>query len=283
MFKSRSILALCLAATVTFVVSGCAKPQWKLGVQTYTFREFTLLETIDKVSELGVKDIEAFSGQKVGADFGDMRFDHNASCEARERVECKLAETGVNLVALYHQLGKDEGQARKVFEFARDVGVEVIVCEPPPEALDMIDKLANEYAINVAIHEHARRPKNPSYLYWNPDEVVKVLQGRSPRLGACADTGHWSRSGLDAVESLRKYEGRLICLHLKDVGEATLGAHDVVFGTGVTNMEAVLAEMHRQGFAGLAAIEYEANPQDNMAEVAACVKFHNDVVKSLGK
>ncbi len=284
MSRIRMMIAVGFAAAGMLAASGCAKPRWKLGMQTYTFRTYTLLESIDKVNELGLEHIEAYSGQKVGSDFGDIQFDPGSSAEARESVKQKLAETGVNLVAYYfHTLGEDEAESRKVFEFARDMGVRVIVCEPPPDCLERVDKLANEYRINVAIHDHARDPKNPDYLYWNPDEVVKALEGRSKRMGTCADTGHWTRSGLDAVESLKKYEGRLICMHLKAMNKAALDGHDVVWGTGVTDMKAVLAEMRRQGFAGLASIEYEENPQDNLAEVAGCIKFHNETVESLGK
>ena len=83
----------------------------------------------------------------------------------------------------------------------------------PSEAdFDAIDKLCAEFDINLAIHNHPQ----PSH-YWNPDTVLKVCKDRSKRIGACADTGHWLRSGLNPLECLKKLEGRIISLHFKDL------------------------------------------------------------------
>jgi sugar phosphate isomerase/epimerase len=91
------------------------------------------------------------------------------------------------LTSLYiHSLPGEEPLCRKAFEFARKLGVETIVSEPAPEAINVIERLADEFGINVAIHDH---PKGSS-RYWHPQDVLKVCEGRSPRLGACADVGH---------------------------------------------------------------------------------------------
>ena len=110
------------------------------------------------------------------------------------------------------KLPPDEAESRKVFEFAKKMGIDTLVAEPEPAALDTVEKLCKEYNIKVAIHDH---PK-PSH-YWNPDTVLEAVKGRTPLMGACADTGHWLRSGLDPVECLKKLEGRVICLHFKDL------------------------------------------------------------------
>lgn len=271
-----------LICSVGILGSGCSRPQWELGVQTYTFRTYTLVESIDKVAALGLDEIEAFSGQRVAEEFGDMRLDHNSSPEARAAVKAKLEEADVEMSAYYfHHLGQSEETDRKIFELAREMGVETIVSEPPPDKLAYIDGLANEYGIDVAIHEHVKQPDNPGYVYWNPAALAELLDERSDRMGACADTGHWTRSGVIPVEGLKILEGRIKCMHLKDMDKRTPEGKDVVWGTGLSDMTAIIAEMKRQGFDGLAAIEYEENPQDNMAEVAACIKFHDDVVDNL--
>jgi len=71
-------------------------------------------------------------------------------------------------------------------------------------------------------------------------------------------------------------------VHLKDVDRHALEAHDVPVGTGVANIKGVLAELNRQRFSGLFIIEYESNRPDNDADVAQCIKFFNDVRRSLG-
>ena len=133
--------------------------------------------------------------------------------EQREKLKAKLAASGVKAMNFgVVNFTSDGPAARKVFEFARDMGLQTITCEPADKsAWDVVEKLADEFKINAACHNH---PK-PSQ-YWNPDTVLAAIRGRGPRIGCCADTGHWPRSGLKPVDCLRKYEGHTICLHFKD-------------------------------------------------------------------
>ena len=271
-----------LAALSAILTSGCTRPKWDLGVQTYTFRTYTLVESIDMVKQLGLTKIEAFSGQRVAEEFGQMRLDHNSSPEARALVRTRLEEAGVEMPNYYfHHLGYDEKVTRQIFDLAKEMDVDVIVCEPPLDKLAAVDALANEYGIDIAIHEHVRQPDKPEYVYWDPAGVAKALEGRSRRMGACADTGHWTRSGINPVEGLKILEGRIKCLHLKDMDQRKPQGKDVIWGTGLSDMKGILTEMCRQGFDGLAAIEYEENPKDNLAEVAKCIRFHDKVCRSL--
>jgi sugar phosphate isomerase/epimerase len=86
------------------------------------------------------------------------------------------------------------------------------------------------------------------------------------------------RSGLDPVESLKKYEGRLLCLHLKDPIKPERQAHDVPFGKGVGKIADLLKELKRQSFGGVIAIEYEHNMDNNMPDVAESIAFYNKVI-----
>jgi sugar phosphate isomerase/epimerase len=175
------------------------------------------------------------------------------------------------------------------------MGIDTLVAEPEPAALDTVEKLCKEYNIKVAIHNH---PK-PS-PYWNPDTVLAAVKDRTPLMGACADTGHWLRSGLDPVECLKKLEGRVITLHFKDLvpeepkAQDTAAAtskkkkkseskamHDVPWGTGVGDVKAQMVELKRQHFHGVFGVEYEYNWDNSMPEVAKCVTFFNATCKEL--
>ena len=129
------------------------------------------------------------------------------------------------------------------------IGIETIDGEPPPEAFDMLEKLCDEYRINIAVHNHAK----PS-PYWRPETLMKLFQGRSRRIGACCDTGHWARSGLDPLETLRKLQGRILTFDLKDVNSEGVC---VPFGTGKGDIRGILAELRRQRFRGVIGIEYD--------------------------
>lgn len=243
------------------------KMGWRLGCQAYSFNRFTFFEAIDKNASLGLKVIEAYPGQKLSPEKPDVVFDHNASQEVLDVVKAKLDSVGVKLVN-YGVVGlpNDEAECRKVFDFAKKMGIETICSEPPRDAFDLLDKLTEEYGINVAIHNH---PK-PS-MYWDPDRVLEAVKGHSKRIGSCADTGHWLRSGVNPLEALKKLEGRIISFHFKDLNEASPKAHDVVWGTGVADVKALVAEIKRQNIKAVFSIEYEHNWDNSVPEIAECV------------
>lgn len=251
---------------------------WRLGTQAYTFHKYSLFEAIDKARALGLNYIELFPGQALSPDQPEMKFDHNATPELRRLVKQKLEEAGLTAIN-YGVVGFSVADAEKVFVFAREMGIETLVSEPTntPEMWDAIDALTQKHGVNLAIHNH---PK-PS-IYWDPKVVLNAVKGRNPRIGACADTGHWMRSGINPIEALRLLEGRIISSHLKDLNEFGKNeAHDVIWGTGKADLRAVLAELHRQRFSGVFSIEYEHNWFNSMPEIAECVKFFHQVTDEL--
>ncbi len=248
---------------------------WRLGAQAYTFNRFTFEEALDKISAAKLKYVEAYPGQKIGAGFeGDTGFKMDA--ETRDKVKELIESKGLKLVNYGVTGGKDEAEWRALMDFARYMGIETITSEPKFDQLEMIDKLANEYGVNVALHNHPE----PS-IYYHPDTVLKALEGRSSRMGACADIGHWVRSGLDPVECLQKLEGKIISFHFKDLNKEARDANDVPWGQGVCNVEGVLKEMKRQGFEGVFSVEYEHNWDNNLPEVIESVQYFEKVAASL--
>ncbi|MGC8668492.1 MAG: sugar phosphate isomerase/epimerase family protein [Chthonomonadales bacterium] len=247
---------------------------WKLSCQAWTFREMTLFETIDTLHRLGIRYIEMFPGQRVSPQ-NPAGFDQNASPELIQEVLQKCKSAGVTPVSFgVVGIGNDEAAARKLFEFAKKLGLLNITAEPTEDAVPMLDRLCNEYKINIAIHNHPQ----PSH-YWNPDTVLKVCAGLSHRIGSCADTGHWYRSGLVPVECLKKLRGRVIELHFKDL---SANKEDVPWGTGECNFKGMLDELKRQGFRGVFSIEYEAGSgQELYNNVAKCCKAFSDAVTEL--
>ncbi len=252
------------------------KPAWRLAVQAYTFNHFSFFEAIEKAKEAGVDLIEAYPGQRLTKDAKTV-FDHNAPLAVLAKAKMKLEKEGVRLVNYgVVRLTKDEEESRKVFDFARVMGIETLTAEPEPDAFDLLDKLTEEYAINVAIHNHPRPSR-----YWNPDVILNAVKGHSPRIGACADIGHWMRSGVVPLEAVQKLKGRIISSHFKDLDR--MGGHDVVWGTGKANAKEVLLELHRQGFSGVFSIEYEWNWDASLPEVTACARFFKGITEELAK
>ncbi len=249
---------------------------WRLGVQAWTFRDRTAFEAIDTASKLGLKYIELYPGQALSPEQKDLKVGADMTDEQRVALLKKLATARVKAVSFgVVEFGKDEKEARKVFEFARQMGLENISCEPAPDACELVDKLCNEFGINAAIHNHPKPSR-----YWNPDTVLEAVKGRSKRIGSCSDTGHWPRSGLVPVECLKKLEGRIIELHFKDIADDK----DKPWGTGKGDAQGMLAELKRQGFHGLFSLEYEDGEGTLLEENARrCIAFFDETARALAK
>jgi len=256
--------------------SSADKLGWQLAVDSYSYRNFSLFDAIDKTGALGVKYM-CLSGHVRLNDPKSVTTVEISDAD-RQAIDDKLKANGISPIVNIGpvDLSGDEAKDRKAFEFAKKWGVNVLVAEPGPNALNTVEKLCKEYNIKVAIHEHSK-PNN----FWNPDDLAAALKGRSPLLGACPDIGHWLESGLDPVEGLKKLEGRIICLHFKDNDVMGPKGHNVPFGTGIGKTKEMLEELQRQHFQGAICIEYEYNDHNPSPDMAQCVKFFNDTCDQL--
>ncbi len=254
---------------------------WRLACQAYTFGRngVTLFDTLDILKDVGIRYVEMFPGQKLSND-SDVRVSQDMPKEAIEALKAKLQDTRIRPVAFgVTGVAKDEAGARKLFEWAKTMGIGVIVSEPDADQIPLLDKLATEYNIKVALHNH---PK-PS-PYWDPQVVLDRTKGASKLIGACADTGHWARSELTPVDCIKKLESRIVEFHFKDLNKKGGEAHDVPWGTGVCDFKGMLAEIRRQGFRGVFSIEYEIGQGDELKEnVRKCVQNFNAACEELVK
>jgi sugar phosphate isomerase/epimerase len=175
-------------------------------------------------------------------------------------------------------MSNDEKAVRPLFDFGRQIGLKNLSAEPDFDAFALVDKLAAEYQIKVALHNHP----DPS-RYWNPDIVLEHVKGTSKLIGSCSDTGHWTRGALKPVDCLKKLEGRVIELHFKDLNEfGKPDATDVPWGTGKSDARGILAELKRQNFHGLISIEYETGAGEELEKnVAKCIEFFDQVAREL--
>ncbi|MBI5688262.1 MAG: ThuA domain-containing protein [Verrucomicrobia bacterium] len=263
------------SAKLTPAIRAQERLGWRLGIEAYTFHKFTMFEAIEKTAQLGLPFMGGLSFQKVSKEI-PKNFDLQLSDDELRQIRLKLDTAGVRLLTYYiHNIPGDEAGCRRVFEFGRKMGIETFMSEPAPEALDTIEKFADAYDINVAIHNHDRKG---SPQYWEPEGVLKACAGRSKRLGACADLGYWMRAGIDPLKALRTLKDRLLTVQMHDLNELTPQGHDVPWGTGVGKTEEFLREMHRLGIRPtMFGLEYSYNWLDSLPEIARCVEFFNGV------
>jgi sugar phosphate isomerase/epimerase len=248
---------------------------WNIGLQLYTFRLFTFHDAIAKADSCGIKRVQAYSGQDLGGSWTG-KFGPEMDAAQRQAVKDYVASKGITIDS-YGVVGAEDLEGWiNLFAFAKDMGIPLIVSEPKTEQWNFIDSLAGVNNMRVAIHDHPRPNR-----YWHPDSVVAAMQGR-PNIGACADVGHWARSGLKPEDCLKILNGRIWNVHFKDVVTFDkTDARDTMPGQGVINFPAVFQELKRQNYKGTFSIEHESNWENNAGDVIEIVKFYHDQVKGL--
>ncbi|HLX59944.1 MAG TPA: sugar phosphate isomerase/epimerase [Planctomycetota bacterium] len=259
----------------------------KLSLQCYTYRAITFFETVDKAAAMGIKYLEIYPGQKLSpASTAKVEWS-SMSDAAIDEIKKKLAEAGgLKLVAYgVAAIPPKEEDARKMYEWAKKMGIEVLVTETKPT--EMHDKLCTEFNIKMALHNH---PKS-----WPPDEVLAACKDRCPLIGSCSDTGHFMRRGLVPVEQFKKLGARVLHCHFKDLNDYSYikdathdkdgpGVHDLPWGTGKGDAKGMLTQLKAQGFKGYTSIEYEFGSVKELDEnLPKCIKFYDETLTELAK
>lgn len=241
---------------------------WRVGFSAYTFRALTLFEALEQINAVGLRHVELFSWQKLSPEHPEAKPGPELTKTLRRDLKKKASDLGIRFEACYTGLGNADA-AKAFFEFAAEMGLAAIVSEPAESLMDAIEKLTDEYKIDLALHNHPM----PAH-YWNPDVGLAALANRSPRMGFCADTGHWCRCGLEPVEVLKKVGPRVKSFHLKDLGTfGERGAKDVVWGQGQGRIAAILAEAKRQELKPYFGIEWERTDRNELPDHAESVAF----------
>jgi sugar phosphate isomerase/epimerase/type 1 glutamine amidotransferase len=274
----RTLPAVLLFSAAAFAQGSRETLGWRLAIGAYSFHRFTFYEAVDKTAALGETSIEGYFGQKVGGGItGNL--DASLTGDQIAAVRQKLASAGVKMPSYYvHKIPAGES-GRGVFEFARKMGVETIVSEPEPDTLDEVERLANEFGINVAIHNHTR---DISPVYWDPNNVLKACERRSKRIGVCGDTGFWIRAGFKPAEALRLLKDRIMILHVHDLDELGAAGRDVPWGEGKAELEEMLKDVYRLEIKPVQfTLEYSGKFETNTAEIAASLAFFNKVLQPI--
>lgn len=236
---------------------------FKMGLQSYSLRTYPLDAALEQTRRLGLRYWEAW----------DRHLPVTESPEGREKYRKTLRDAGVTVIAYgVVSFGVDQDRARRLFTFARAMGIETLTADPTPEALEYLGAMAEEFGVNVAIHNHG-----PGSRYDTIDAVWNAMQGRSRRIGACVDTGHFLRSDQDPVEAIRRFGDRLYSVHLKDV---TAEKRFTELGKGTLKLAALLKSLEELRYRHLLALEYEENPKNPMPGVEESLTAVRAALKS---
>jgi len=231
-----------------------------LGIQMYSLRGYPVDEALGHVKDLGLKVIEFYPGM----------FPVTDDQAAIDAMKDKVSALGLTMSAYgVNRFTKDAAANRKLFAFAKAAGIPILGADPDPDSFASLDDLVKEFDIRIAIHNHG-----PTHRYNKAIDVLDAIEKHDRRIGACADLGHYLRSGEQPTEVIRLLAGRLYGIHLKDFAEMQDKTKGVILGQGHIDVPAVFAALEQAKFPadGALSIEYEENPTNPLAEIRACIE-----------
>ena len=269
--KTKILLTLALASLL-FTNSRAADYAPQVGLQTWTCRNMKFDEVVAFCEKHGIKQLQAIASH----------MDPNGSLEEANRRKAILDAKGIHFYTFgVAGTSPEKEKNRKLFEFAKAMGIKVIIVEPKNEKAtwDGLEELVKEYDIKLAIHNHGKES-----VYGTPEKVWSVLKDRDARIGVCMDVGHLTGAGFDAGKEFVAYKGRVHDIHLKDkktekTADGKSVILDVMVGTGDANYTGLLAELKKANWPGVMAIEtdnvtFAKEPTEFVAGAIKYVKDH---------
>lgn len=235
---------------MTTTSQGSEEMAFRMGAQSYSFREFGFEDSIKCLKELGLTCIE----------YCAVHFPPDASDPQFEQIKATLQAEGVAVPAFGVEGFTDDAAAnRRKFEFAKALGIDVLTADPTPESFDNLDELVEEFGVKIGIHNHG-----PGARYDKVADTLEAVEGHSPMIGACVDTGHAIRSGEAPHEIIRQLGDRVISVHIKDWVH---GGEEQIIGEGDMDLVAAVRALRDLNFAGPVMMEYENSPENPVPEM----------------
>jgi sugar phosphate isomerase/epimerase len=231
--------------TFLLALGAAGAPRLRIGVGTYSYHSLSIDEMIVRLRREGIGEIEMSRGE-----FMLMRPPTPEMCRSTRG---KLDRAGIRCVSYYTATIKTDHDLDLAVRFAGMLGAGNVTGDATGAMLDRIEARFTGEGLTFGIHNHWFPQKFP---YETVDDVLGALKGRSRTMGASLDVGQMAACGQNPVEAVRRLAPYLKVVHLKDV-EGAGAERNVLLGSGVVNVPAVMRELHAARFAGLVAIEYE--------------------------
>lgn len=262
-------------------VANAEKLGWKVGIQAYSFHQFTLFEAIDMTAALGLHYIEGVAGMKLTPE-SEVGFGAGLSQEWKDKLKKKLSDAGVTMTSWYQWMnGSGEG-FEDIVKFAKELDL-VIVTDPKraPEGkpADYYEEILKKYGVTMVFTNH---PK--PIAYWNPDFALEDTKDRSEYLGASVDIGHYMRGGFEPLPIVEKFiaAGRMYHFHFRDVNKVGADGVDVAVGQGQGKTKEILTTLYKNKVKEpLIMLEYEKDFFNPLIELIPSVDYINEVAGEL--
>lgn len=241
----------------------------KLGVASYSFREFPLDRALEMAQVLGVRHMT----------FKDVHVPRTDPPETTRAIRTRIERAGITIMGGGTiTMPNNPAQIEKEFVYAQNAGFPLLYVDPDPAALDTIERLARQYDIRVAIHNHGPEDKR-----WpRPQDAYAAIKSRDRRLGLCIDIGHTTRTGTDAVNACRECGDRLYDMHVKDLASADAKESQVEVGRGIIDFPRLFRTLIELRYQGQVGLEYEINPSNPLPGMIESMAFMRGVLAAVG-
>lgn len=253
----------------------------KLGIATYTFREFDRAQAIDFIKQVKTPWVSVKQEGVKGKYHWDMKAPEAEQMKAKQ----DFAAAGLKVMSA----GNTDMKAltaeglRPLFVWAKEAGVPMLVAAPLHENIGVIEGLIKEFDVKVAIHNHGPEDKN----FPTPESVLEAVKGRDPRLGLCMDVGHSSRTGTDVVKAIAQAGPRLLDMHIKDLAffkdtpEKKAKDSQCDVGDGAMPIPQIFKQLKKMNYQGCVNLEYEINAKDPIVGVQRSFSYMRGVLAGL--
>ena len=240
----------------------------KAGVASYSLRGLKLDAAIKGIQRVGLKYVS----------IKDIHLKMDSTPNQRRVVARQFTDAGITSLSCgVVTLENDEGKVRRAFEYARDIGVPVMVCSPDPGSFELLDRMVKEFDIKLAIHNHGPGDKR----FPSPYDAMKAAENFDERIGLCIDVGHTAKAGVDPAEAIRKCRGRLYDVHLKDVAEVARQGPEVELGRGELDVRSMLQALLEIKFAHHVGFEHEKDARDPLPGLAESVGYARGLMSTM--
>ena len=240
---------------------------FELGIASYTFRQFSLEETIAMTGRLSIKKLCLKS----------MHMPLTSTPEEIRGMAAKVREAGIDLYGAGVVYMKTIEEVDHAFTYAGIAGMKVIVGVPEHDLLEHCNKKVKETGINLAIHNHG--PGDDRYP--SPESAYQRIKNMDPGMGLCVDIGHTIRIGLDPVKETAKFMDRVLDIHVKDVDKAEETGNTCEIGHGVIDIPGFLKMLIKENYNKIVSFEYEKDGKDPLAGLAESVGYVRGVLRMI--
>ena len=274
--SSALVAAACAApgsrsAFAQLTQSGGAPSPIRLGLASYTFRNFTRAQLIASMQQLRITGLNA----KDVKDHLPM----DPAAEAQALADYAAVGIQLHAAGAIYFPKDDDGDIRAKFDYCKRAGIPVIVAgDPAPATLPRIEKFVKEYDIRIAIHNHGPEDK----IFPSPLDVLKAVKDMDPRMGCCIDVGHCVRAGTDVVQAIHAAGPRLFNVHMKDLTSFTSKESQVAVGDGKMPIREIFAALIAIKYPGWVDLEYEVHADDPMPGVSSSFAYMRGVLAGMG-